>query len=80
MGYSDSKSKEERINRLRQRVDDTGMSIIENVQYLYVIIDKDKHFLFGIEKDGSVDWSKGIPRPIKDELNKIKLEIEYLKK
>ena len=80
MGYSDSKSKEERINRLGQRVYDTGMSIIENVQYLYVIIDKDKHFLFGIEKDGSVDWSKGIPRPIKDELNKIKLEIEYLKK
>ena len=79
MGYSDSKSKEERINNLGQRVDDTGMSIIDNVQYLYVIIDKDKHFLFGIEKDGSVDWSKGIPQPIKDELNKIKLEIEYLK-
>lgn len=77
--YSDSKSKEERINNLGQRVDDTGMSIIDNVQYLYVIIDKDKHFLFGIEKDGSVDWSKGIPQPIKDELNKIKLEIEYLK-
>ena len=78
-GYSDSKSKEERIMILKKRVDETGVQIIDNDQYIYVIIDKVQHFLFGIERDGSVDWSKGIPRPIKMELDKINLEIEKLK-
>ena len=64
---------------LKKRVDDTGATIIENGQYLFVITDKVEHFLFGIEKDGSVDWSKGIPRPIKNELDRINSEIENIK-
>ena len=80
LGYSDSKSKEEKIMKLKKRVDDTGATIIENGQYLFVITDKVEHFLFGIEKDGSVDWSKGIPRPIKNELDRINSEIENIKK
>ena len=42
--------------KLKKRVDDTGATIIENDQYLFVITDKVKHFLFGIDKFGSVDW------------------------
>lgn len=80
LGYSDSKSKDEKIMILKKRVDDTGATIIENGQYLFVITDKVEHFLFGIEKDGSVDWSKGIPRPIKNELDRINSEIENIKK
>lgn len=80
LGYSDSKSKDEKIMILKNRVDDTGATIIENGQYLFVITDKVEHFLFGIEKDGSVDWSKGIPRPIKNELDRINSEIENIKK
>lgn len=80
LGYSDSKSKDEKILILKKRVDDTGATIIENGQYLFVITDKVEHFLFGIEKDGSVDWSKGIPRPIKNELDRINSEIENIKK
>lgn len=79
LGYSDSKSKDEKIMILKKRVDDTGATIIENGQYLFVITDKVEHFLFGIEKDGSVDWSKGIPRPIKNELDRINSEIENIK-
>ena len=79
LGYSDSKSKDEKIMILKKRVDDTGATIIENGQYLFVITDKVEHFLFGIEKDGSVDWTKGIPRPIKNELDRINSEIENIK-
>ena len=35
--------------------------VIDNPEYLYAITDKDGVFLFGIKKDGSVDWQKGVP-------------------
>jgi len=39
--------------------------VTENNEYSYAIIDSNNSFLFGIKKDGSVEWSKGIPEPIK---------------
>lgn len=41
------------------------LSIVSNREYLYAIVGADDTFLFGIKKDGSVDWAKGIPAPIK---------------
>ena len=32
-----------------------------NEEFLYAIIDSEDHFLFGIRRDGSIDWAKGIP-------------------
>ena len=49
----------------------TCFSIVtDNPEYLYAVTDKDGRFLFGIKKDGSIDWVVGIPKPIEEELNK----------
>ena len=44
---------------------------INNPEYLYVFTDKKKRKLFYFRKDGSVDWAKGIPGPIKKELQQL---------
>ena len=43
----------------------------ENQEFVYIIADSNEHILFGIRKDGSVDWIKGIPAPIKAEFDQI---------
>ena len=43
-------------------------------------MDAEKRILFGIRRDGSVDWSIGVPGPIKKELDELKKEIAELKK
>ena len=50
--------------------------ITDNSEYLYAITDKDGVLLFGIKKDGSVEWQVGIPSNVKRELeNKVEKEI-----
>ena len=44
---------------------------IESSEFLKVIVDAEDHVLFGIQLDGSVAWSKGIPAPIRAKLQKI---------
>jgi hypothetical protein len=39
-----------------------------------------KHSLFSIDYEGCVDWQKGIPKPIKLELDSIKRDIANIKK
>ncbi|MBO5977118.1 MAG: hypothetical protein J6Q26_01395, partial [Bacteroidales bacterium] len=39
-----------------------------NPEYLYAITDNSGFFLFGIKKDGSVEWTVGVPSEIKKEL------------
>ena len=43
-----------------------GVVVTNNPEFLYAITDKDGRFLFGIKKDGSVEWAAGIPKPVKD--------------
>lgn len=38
---------------------------VENSKYLYAIVDVVNHFIAGVQKDGSIEWSKGIPTPIR---------------
>lgn len=38
-------------------------------------LDEDNKLIFGIRKDGSVDWSKGIPSPIRKEISNIYRQI-----
>lgn len=40
-------------------------NVVDVPGYLFALEDKDKVFLLGIKKDGSVDWQKGVPTPIK---------------
>lgn len=44
---------------------------IESPQFIKVIVDAEDHFLFGIQLDGSIEWGKGIPAPIRAKLQEI---------
>lgn len=44
---------------------------IESPEFLHCIVDTEDHFLFGIQLDGSIEWGKGIPAPIRAKLQEI---------
>ena len=44
---------------------------IESPEFIHCIVDSDNHLLFGIQPDGSIEWGKGIPTPIKDKFQEI---------
>lgn len=44
---------------------------IESPEFIHCIVDSDNHLLFGIQLDGSIEWGKGIPTPIKDKMQDI---------
>ena len=51
-------------------IDDENV-YIENPEFIYVKKDADDRLLWWIYADGSVDWSKGVPTPIQEELKKL---------
>ena len=44
---------------------------IESPEFIKLIVDAEDHFLFGIKLDGSIEWGKGIPTPIRTKLQEI---------
>lgn len=44
---------------------------INSPEWLRLILDAEDHFLFGIQLDGSIEWNKGIPAPIRTKLQEI---------
>ena len=44
---------------------------IESHEFIKAIVDAEDHFLFGIQLDGSIEWGKGIPAPIRAKLQEI---------
>lgn len=44
---------------------------IESPEFIKAIVDAEGHFLFGIQIDGSIEWGKGIPAPIRAKLQEI---------
>ena len=44
---------------------------IESPEFIKAIVDTEDHFLFGIQLDGSIEWGKGIPAPIRAKLQEI---------
>lgn len=44
---------------------------IESPEFLHCIVDAENYFLFGIQLDGSIEWGKGIPAPIRAKLQEI---------
>lgn len=44
---------------------------IESPEFIKAIVDAEDHFLFGIQLDGSIEWVKGIPAPIRAKLQEI---------
>lgn len=57
-------------------VQDTPFRVIENPEFIKVITDSEDRFLCGILQDGSVEWSKGIPAPIRAKLQEIVSQIQ----
>lgn len=49
---------------LKQLIDELGYQE-EIPEYIRVIIDNNGKFLWGIRNDGSIEWAKGLPTPIK---------------
>lgn len=47
---------------------------------MWVITDSEDHILLGIKRDGSVNWSVGVPEPIRKELEALKKRIAELEK
>jgi len=44
---------------------------IQNEEFVFAMVDAEDRFLFGIQADGSVEWQKGVPAPIKAKLQEI---------
>ncbi len=44
---------------------------IESPEFIRAIVDAEDHFLLGIQLDGSIEWGKGIPAPIRAKLQEI---------
>ena len=44
---------------------------VENPEFIRCYCDADDRLLWWIYKDGSVDWAKGVPAPIQEELRKL---------
>lgn len=49
----------------------TPIREIESPEFLHCIVDAEGRFLFGIQPDGSIEWGKGIPAPIRAKLQEI---------
>lgn len=50
--------------------------LVENPEWIYVLIDANKRILAGIKSDGSVEWSIGIPTPVKAYIDNAIAEIK----
>lgn len=78
------KEKEDRNKQfvlLQKQVKEYNMSVIDNPEWGYLITDSTgKYLIFGIRHDGSVDWSIGVPKPIEEELSKLRKRVEILEK
>ena len=44
---------------------------IESQEFIKVIVDSEDHFLLGIQLDGSIEWGKGIPKPIRQRIQEV---------
>lgn len=44
---------------------------IESPEFIKAIVDAEDHFLFGIQLNGSIEWGKGVPAPIRAKLKEI---------
>ena len=76
----ENKKQQKRFEAFEKEVKDYGFDVINNPEWLSVTVDKEQHILFGIKRDGSVEWSIGVPGPIREALEKLRNEIAELKK
>jgi hypothetical protein len=39
--------------------------VTDNPEYIFAVVDKSERFLFGVKQDGSFEYAKGLPAPVK---------------
>lgn len=76
----DNKKRDNILQGLKAEVESHGMKIVENPEWIWVVVDAEDKILFGIRHDGSIDWSVGIPGPVNKEFDKLKKRIAALEK
>ena len=67
----ENKKQQKRFEEFEKEVKDYGFEVVENPEWLKVELDAKQRILFGIKRDGSVEWSIGVPGPIKKELDSL---------
>lgn len=78
--YQEYLKLQQNVTQLKEWRKDINTESIENPEWARVITDTNDKVLFGIKQDGSVEWYIGVPKPIRDELEKLREEIAQLKK
>lgn len=62
---------------VRSQVESAGALVVEDSKYIYVITDKDRKILFSIDKNGFVDWKKGIPQHVLEKIPVTEVESDH---
>lgn len=64
--------------KLEKILESYGLKIVESPEWLWVIVDAANHVLFGIKRDGAIEWAIGVPEPVRKEINDLKNRIKEL--
>ena len=64
--------------KIEEVLDSYGLKIVENPEWLWVVLDAANHVLFGIKRDGSIEWPIGVTEPIMKEIEALKKRINEL--
>ena len=64
--------------KLKEVLEANGLKVVENPEWLWVVLDAEDHVLFGIKRDGAVEWGIGVPEPIRKEMKELKRRIQQL--
>ena len=67
------------ISDVNKRIDELGVRIIDSPEYLYAMVDAEDHVLFCVRIDGTIDWTLGVPQPIRKELERLEKKIDEQK-
>ena len=76
----DNKKRDGKFQKLKNEVESHGLKLVENPEWIWVVVDAEDKILFGIKHDGSIDWSVGVPTPIREEFEAQKKRIAELEK
>lgn len=52
------------------RISELGTEYLASEEYIRAYTDKEGKFLWGIKTDGSIEWAKGIPTPIAEQIKR----------
>lgn len=69
------KERDEKLTELEKNIGGMVNESIDNIEYIRAYVDSEGKFLWGIKADGSIEWEKGIPTPVKNALIELEKKI-----